>query len=263
MSYERIAASDIMMPTKQGTLYRWTTGMLSKWTQGYFVLKDDLLICYKREQDSAPQEVLSLRGAVVMELPVGSEDSFELAAALEMDTEILREAPKEVASCFIIQIAGEKSRIDHWFADPDEESGHEWVTLIKRSLRAPGQVSAASAGVGGGIGGDGLGRDFAGAGFGGGGDLGGGAGFGGPGEAAGESGVLRVFVPGGFCCERCEAKIKQCIGSVSSKGLDYEFDREHSCILIRKCIDDTPDRIVEELINNGIFANVVSTYTTD
>ena len=260
MSYERIAASDIMMPTKQGTLYRWTTGVLSKWAQGYFVLKDDLLICYKREQDSAPQEVLSLRGAVVMELAVGSEDSFELAAALEMDTEILREAPKDVASCFIVQIAGEKSRIDHWFADPDEEGGHEWVSLIKRSLRAPGQVSAGSAG---GVGGEALVRDFCCGGFGGG--AGGGelCGSGGVGDAAGESGVLRVFVPGGFCCERCEAKIKQCIGSVSSKGLDYEFDREHSCILIRKCIDDTPDRIVEELMNNGIFANVVSTYTTD
>lgn len=249
MSYERIAASDIIAPAKQGTLYRWTSGVISKWAQGYFVLKDDLVICYKREQDSAPQEVLSLRGAVVMELPVGSEDSFELAASLEMDAEILREAPKGVASCFIIQIAGEKSRIDHWFADADEEDGHEWVALIKRSLRAPGQVSAAGAG-------DRLSREFSAPGFG---VHGGESGE----EGRGDAVVLRVFVPGGFCCERCEAKITQCIGTVSPKGLDYEFDREHSFILIRNCFDDTPDRIVEELINNGIFANVVTTYTTD
>ena len=269
MSYEKIAASDIMAPTKQGVLYRWTTGVIDKWALGYFVLKDDLVICYKKEQDTAPQEVLSLRGAVVMELAVGSEDSYELAAALEMDVEILRAAPKGVGSCFIVQVAGEQRRIDHWFAAADEEEGHEWVALIKRSLRAPGQVVAGSnSGDGGamgsfgnssnnnssannnGSGGDGFSRN-------------GNCGGSGGGGSGSEGVVVRIFVPGGFCCERCESKIEQCIGTVSPKGLEHELDREHSYIVIKNCRDDTPDRIVEELLDNGIFANVVTAYTTD
>ena len=262
MSYEKIAASDIMAPTKQGVLYRWTTGVIDKWALGYFVLKDDLVVCYKKEQDTAPQEVLSLRGAVVMELAVGSEDSYELAAALEMDVEILRAAPKGVSSCFIVQVAGEQRRIDHWFAAADEEEGHEWVALIKRSLRAPGQVvvAASSSGDGGAMGDFGNSssnnnnRS---------GDIGSGGSGGSGSGSRGEGVVVRIFVPGGFCCERCESKVEQCIGTVSPKGLEHELDREHSYIVIKNCRDDTPDRIVEELLDNGIFANVVTAYTTD